>query len=110
MIFIRIVVTIIGIFTAILFSFWTTYLGFMWLSSSGFANAQLPGCFRPWTFSLDIGLNMLPPDSLMSCLHSLLGYFMGSFRLIVLAAFDAVDYPLAICMLVHFLKLMIVVL
>ena len=26
-------------------------LGFLYISSSGSANAQLPGCFRPWTFS-----------------------------------------------------------
>ena len=69
-------------------------LGFLYLSSSGSANAQLPGCFRPWTFSLNIGLNMLPLDSFMSCLHSLLGYSAGEFQalqLIVLVAFGAVD-------------------
>ena len=38
------------------------------------ADAQLPVCFRPWTFSLNCGLNMLPSDAFMSCLHSLLGY------------------------------------
>ena len=41
-------------------------LGFLKLSSSGSANAQLPGCFRPWTVCLNIGLNMLPSDSFMS--------------------------------------------
>ena len=69
-------------------------LGFLCLSSSGSANAQLPGCFRPWTFSLNIGLTMLPLDSFMSWLHSLLGYSTGdfqAFQLIVLAAFIAVD-------------------
>ena len=69
-------------------------LGFLYLSSSGSENAQLPGCFRPWTFSLNIGLNMLPLDSFMLCLHSLLGYSTGEFQalqLIVLAAFGAVD-------------------
>ena len=54
--------------------FLTTLLGFLYLSSSGSANAQLPGCFRPWTFSFNIGLNMLTSDSFMSCKHSLLGY------------------------------------
>ena len=65
-------------------------LGFLYISSSGPANAQLPGCFGPWTFSLNIGLNMFPLDSIMSCLHSLLGYSTGEFQalqLIVLAAF-----------------------
>ena len=44
--------------------------------------------------SLNIGLNMLPSDSFMSCLHSLLGYFTGDFQvlhLIVIVAFGAVD-------------------
>ena len=62
--------------------------------SSGCANAQLPGYFHPWTLSLDIGLNMFPLDSFMSCLHSLLEYFTGEFRvlqLIVLAAFGEAD-------------------
>ena len=59
MIFIMIVVTIIGIFMAIDY-FLNNTLGFLYPSSSGSANAQLPGCFRPWTFSLNIGLNMLP--------------------------------------------------
>ena len=51
-------------------------------------------CFRPLTFSLNIGLNMFPLDSFMLCLHSLLGYSTGEFqalRLIVPAAFGAVD-------------------
>ena len=30
------------------------------LHKSGSANAQLPGCFCPWTFSLNIGLSMFP--------------------------------------------------
>ena len=34
-------------------------------------------CFCPWTFSLNIGLNMFPLDPFMSCLHSLLGYSTG---------------------------------
>ena len=92
MIFIMIVVTIIGIFMAIDY-FLNNTLGFLYPSSSGSANAQLPGCFRPWTFSLNIGLNMLPVD-FMSCLNSLLGYSTGEFQalqLIVLAAFGAMD-------------------
>ena len=93
MIFIMIVVTIIGILMAI--NYFLNYtLGFLYISSSGSANAQLPGCFRPWTFSLNIGLNMFPLDSFMSCLHSLLGYSTGDFQalqLIVLVAFGAVD-------------------
>ena len=69
-------------------------LGFLYISNFVSANAQLPGCFCPWTFSLDIGFNMFPLDSFMSCLHSLLGYSTGEFQalqLIVLAAFGAVD-------------------
>ena len=52
-IFIMIVVTVIWICMAIL-SFWTIGLGFLQLSSSASANAQLPGCVRPGTFSLNI--------------------------------------------------------
>ena len=44
------VVTIIGIFMTINYLFIYT-LGFLYISSSGSANAQLHGCFRPWTFS-----------------------------------------------------------
>ena len=69
-------------------------LGFLYISNSGSANAQLPGCYCPWTFFLNIGLNMFPLDSFMSCLHSLLGYSTGelqALQLIVLAAFGAVD-------------------
>ena len=88
-----IVVTVIRIFMAI--NYFLNYtLGFLYLNSSGSANAQLPGCFRPWTFALNIGLNMLPLDTFMPCLHSLLGYSTGEFQalqLIVLVAFGAVD-------------------
>ena len=41
---------------------------------------QLPGCFHPWTFSLNNGLNMLPLDSFMSWLYSLFGYSTGEFQ------------------------------
>ena len=79
MIFIMIVVTIIGIsYSHSLLLNYT--LGSLWLSSPGSVNAQLPGCFRPWTFSLNIGLNLLTSDSLMSCLHFLLEYSSGEFR------------------------------
>ena len=88
-----IIVTIIGIFMAI--NYFLNYtLGFLYLCSSSPANAQLPGYFRPWTFSLNIGLNMLFLDSFMSCLHPLLGYSTGelqALQLIVFAAFGAVD-------------------
>ena len=76
--------------------------------SSASAIARLPGCFRPGTYSLHICLNMLPSDSFMSCLLSLLGFSTGQFQnlqLNVLAAFRAVDQPLAACMLVHFLQI-----
>ena len=88
-----IIVTIVWIFIAI--NYFLNYsLGFLYLSSSGSANAQLIGCFHPCTFSLNIELNMFPLDSFMSCLHSLQGYFTGEFQalqLIVLATFGAVD-------------------
>ena len=61
--------------------------------------------FPPRTFPLNTGLNMLPSDSSVSCLDSLLGYSTGelqALQLIVLAAFGAMDEPLASCMLVHF--------
>ena len=94
MILIMIVVTIIGILWPF-FTFWTTCLGFLWLCSSCSANAQLPGCFRPRTFSLNVGLNMLHSDSFMPCLYSLLiQHSTGEFQalqLIVFAAFGAVD-------------------
>ena len=93
MIFIIIVVTIVEIFMAI--NYFLNYtLGFLYLSISGSANAQLPGCFQSWTFSLNIELNMLPLDSFMSCLHTLLGYSTEEFQalqLIILAALGAVD-------------------
>ena len=38
-----------------------------------------PSCFGPWAMSLDIGLNMLPSDSFISGLHSLLWYSTGEF-------------------------------
>ena len=88
--FIMTVVTIMGIFMAINYLLIYT-LGFLYISNSGSGNAQLPGCFRPWTFSLNIGLTMFPLDSFMSCLHYLLGYSTGEFQalqLIVLAAFS----------------------
>ena len=83
----------IGIFMAINYLLIYTS-GFLYISSYGSANAQLPGCFRPWTFSLNIGLNMFLLDSFMSCLYSILGYSTGEFQalqLIVLAVFGAVD-------------------
>ena len=67
---------------------------FLYISNSGSANTQLPGCFCPWTFSLNSGLSMFPLDSFMSCLHSLLRYSTGEFQalqLIVFAAFGVVD-------------------
>ena len=88
-----IVVTIIRIFMAILL-FWTMHLGFLLQSSSCSANAHHPGCFHPWTFPLNIGLDMLTSDSFMSCLDSLLGYSTGEFealQLIILMVFGGMD-------------------
>ena len=88
-----IVATVILIFMAINYLLIYT-LGLLYISSSGSANVQLPGCFRSWTFSLNIGLQMFPFNSFMSCLHSLLGYTTGQFQasqLIVFEACGAVD-------------------
>ena len=76
--FIMIVVIIFRIFMAINYLLIYT-LGFLYISSSGSANAQLHVYFCPWTFSLNTGLNMFPLDSFMSRLHSLLGYSLGEF-------------------------------
>ena len=60
----------------------------------GFVIAHLPGCFCPWTFRLNIGLNTSPSDSFVSYLNSHLGYSAGEFQalqLIVLAVFGAGD-------------------
>ena len=78
-------------------------MAFAWQVSSHYH----PVCFHPWTFSLNVGLGIFPLDSFMSCLYSLLGYSTGEFQalqLIVLAAFGVVDWPLAPCVLVHFLE------
>ena len=83
------VVTIIGMFMAINYFLMYT-LDFLHIGSSDSANAQDPGCFRPWPFSL----NMFPLDSFMSCLHSLLACSTGEFKALqmnVLVAFGAVD-------------------
>ena len=83
-----IVVTITGIFMAINYLLIYT-LGFLYISNSGSANSQLPGCFFPWTFSLNIGLNMFPLDPLCH-----VAFPTGEFKalqLIVLVAFGAVD-------------------
>ena len=81
--------------TGMAINYLLTYtLGFLYISNSGSANAQLPGCLCPRTFSLNIGLNMFPFDSFMSCLHSLLEYSTEEFQAlqqIVLVAFGAVD-------------------
>ena len=58
----------------------------------------------PGAFFSTIGLSTLPSDPFMSFFYSHQGYSIGKFqalKLIVLAAFAAVDYPLALCMLVH---------
>ena len=63
------------------------------LGSSGSATTHLPGYLCPLTFSLNIGMNMLPSDYFMSCLDSLLWYSTGEFRalqLIVLVVFGVI--------------------
>ena len=80
-------------FVSILF-IWITRLGFLQLSTYGYTNVHLPGCFRPWTLPLNIGLDMLPLESLLLCLDSLQGYPTGEFQvlqILVLVVFGAVD-------------------
>ena len=67
--FIMTIVSIIAIFTAILFILNCTFRVSA-RNSSGSANAHLPGSFRPRTLPLNIGLNMLPSNSFMSSLDS----------------------------------------
>ena len=58
------------------------------------AISHLPGCFCPWTFSQNIGFNIIPSDPFMSHLDTQLGYSTGEFQalqLIVLAAFGVKD-------------------
>ena len=55
---------------------------------------HLPGCFCPWTFSQNIGFNMVPSYPFMSHLATQLGCAAGEFQalqLIVLATFGVVD-------------------
>ena len=56
-------------------------------------NAHLPDCFRPWTFPLNNGLNMLPSDPFMSYLDFQLWYSteFQALQLILLVVFDVVD-------------------
>ena len=59
-----------------------------------FYNPSPPRMFCPWTFSLNIGFNMVPSDPFMSHLATQLGYSAGEFQalqLIVLEAFGVVD-------------------
>ena len=86
------VATIIGIFISIAIHF-TYTSGLLKLGCFGSATTRLPECFCRWDLSLNIGLNMLPSESIMSCLDYLLVYFTGEFqalKLIVLVVFDAV--------------------
>ena len=76
--YILIVLTIIGILMAILFYFYYMFRHSVLHSS---ANVHLNGCFWPWTFPSNIGLNMSPSDSFGSCLHFLIGCSTGSSRL-----------------------------
>ena len=76
---------------------WTfilAYTSFLKICRFGSATMHLTGCFCPRKFSLNFSLNILPSDSFMSCLDSLLGYFTVEFQalqLIVLAVFGAED-------------------
>ena len=56
---------------------WTTDLGFLKWGDFGSAIAHLQGCFHPWNFFQNIGLNMLLWDSFMSNKCSQLGHSTG---------------------------------
>ena len=56
--FIMVVATIVGMLCPF-YLLWPTHLGFLKLGSSDYATTHLPGCFCPWTFFLNIGLDML---------------------------------------------------
>ena len=98
MMFIMKVVIIIGIFMAILFiSNYTFRLSVT--KQFWFCKCETPRCFRPWTFSLNIGLDMLPSESFMSCLHSLLWYSTVEFQV---CNWLSLRRLIDSCMLVHF--------
>ena len=107
MIFIMMVMTIIGTLWSLI-TFLTTFEAFCTYVALVLQMHNSLDVF-PRTFSLNIGCSiqysMLPLDSLIPCLHSLLGYSTGDFQalqLVVLVVYGAVDKPLASCMLVHF--------
>ena len=80
------VVTIIGVVCPF-YLFWTQYLGFLKLGSSGSATSHLPGCFCPWPFSLTA-------DTFATCFDSLQGYATEGFQAlqrVVLVVFGVVD-------------------
>ena len=64
--------------------------------------------YGPWSFSLNIGLNMLHSDSFILCLDKLIRSSTGEFQaleLIVVPMFRDMDNQLASCMLLHFLEI-----
>ena len=64
--------------------------------------AQFPECFHPWTFPMNI------EDVTFGLLYIMLRFSIRNVQalpLIVFVVFGAVDYPLASCMLVHFLEI-----
>ena len=91
----RIILTLVVLYRMFLFIICLILMNYlMEFYFIGFVNAHLPGCFCPWTFRLNIGLNTSPSDSFVSYLNSHLGYSAGEFQalqLIVLAVFGAVD-------------------
>ena len=54
------VANVIGFLCPLLFILTYVFLSFLKLCSFGSAATHLPGCFCPWTFSLNIVLNKLP--------------------------------------------------
>ena len=82
-----IVAIIIGILCPF-YSFWPAHLGFPILGNS--ATTQLPECFSTWIISWNIGLNILPADSFMSCLNALLGYCIAEFQALQLHYNDVI--------------------
>ena len=76
---IKTVATIIGILCPSLFIL-TYMFRFSEISCYGSTTTHLAQCFCPRTVPLNIGLNMLPSGSIVSCLDPLLGYSTCEFH------------------------------
>ena len=94
--FIRMVATIIWTFMPIqlilTYTFRLSETGYFW-----FCNYTPSWMFLPWTFSLNIGLNILLSDSFMLCLDHVLCYSTGEFHTLRLCPGDVWCRGLTTC-------------